>query len=77
MMHITEIDIPIDEDERESFLASYAVYLANQKARVLGFPRYYVKDGYLVEERNGKFKKLKRITKTNFMTESNLFYGGV
>ena len=41
MMHITEIDIPKDEDERESFLASYAVYLANQKARALGLPRYY------------------------------------
>lgn len=26
MMHIMEIDIPKDEDERESFLASYAVY---------------------------------------------------
>lgn len=63
MMHITEIDTPQDEDERESFLASYAVYLANQKARALGLPRYYLKDGYLVEERNGKIKKLKRITK--------------
>lgn len=41
MMHITEIAIPEDKDERESFLASYAVALAYQKARVLGLPRYY------------------------------------
>lgn len=63
MMHITEITIPEDTDERESFLASYAVALAHQKARALGLPRYYLKDGYLVEERNGKIKRLERITK--------------
>lgn len=36
---------------------------ANQRARAKGLPLYYVKDGYLVEERRGKFKKLARITR--------------
>ena len=53
-MRIDEIKIPQDPDERESFLASYAVELDHQKARALGLPRYYVKDGFLVEERNVK-----------------------
>ena len=62
-MRIDEIKIPQDPDEREYFLASYAVELDHQKARALGLPRYYVKDGFLVEERNGQLRKIKPITR--------------
>lgn len=68
-MKIDEIKIPQDPDERESFLASYAVELDHQKARALGFPRYYVKDGFLVEERNGQLRKIKPITR-NLINET-------
>ena len=53
-MRIDEIKIPQDPDERESFLASYAVELDHQKARALGLPRYYVKDGFLVMDLQSK-----------------------
>lgn len=57
------IELPDDQDGRDVFLAAYAVYLAHKKARERGLPMYYVKDGYLVEERDGHFKKLQKVTK--------------
>ena len=60
-MRIDEIKIPQDPDERESFLASYAVELDHQKPRDIRLPLYYVKDGFLVEERNGQRRKIKPI----------------
>ena len=62
-MYLNGIKLPKNRDERDIFLAAYAVARANQRARAKGLPLYYVKDGYLVEERRGKFKKLARITR--------------
>lgn len=66
-MYLNGIKLPKDRDERDTFLAAYAVALANQRARAKGLPLYYVKDGYLVEERRGKFKKLTRITRNELL----------
>lgn len=48
-------------DTIESVLAIKSVDLAHQEARALGLPRYYYEKGYLIEERNGKKKKLEQI----------------
>ena len=57
------IEIPDDQDGRDVFLAAYGVHLARKRAIEHGWPLYYVKDGYLVEERDGHFKKLQKVTK--------------
>ncbi|WP_297023841.1 hypothetical protein [uncultured Dialister sp.] len=50
-------------EKDESYLAAKAVDLSHQEARALGLPRYYVEDGFLIEERNGKKKQLKKISR--------------
>lgn len=45
-------------DNREAYLASLAVAMDHQKARALGLPRYYMEDGYLIEEKDGRKKRL-------------------
>lgn len=65
-MRLDKIKIPKDQDARDAILPVYAVELAKARARAQGLPLYYLKDGFLVEERCGKIKKLERITKNEF-----------
>ena len=48
-------------DTIESVLTVKSVNLAHQEERALGHPRYYYEKGYLIEERNGKKKRLNPI----------------
>lgn len=65
-MRLDKIKIPKDQDARDAILPVYAVELAKERARAQGLPLYYLKDGFLVEERCGKIKKLECITKNEF-----------
>lgn len=65
-MRLDKIKIPKDQDARDAILPVYAVELAKERARAQGLPLYYLKDGFLVEERRGKIKKLERITRNEF-----------
>lgn len=52
-----------DVMENEPYLARKAVDLAHQKAATLNVPHYYVEDGWLVEDKAGQKKLLKKITR--------------
>lgn len=52
-----------DVIESEPYLARKAVDLAHQKAAALEVPHYYVEDGWLVEDKAGKKKLIKKIVR--------------
>lgn len=66
-MRLDKIKIPKDQDARDAILPVHAVELAKERARAKGLPLYYMKDGFLVEERRGKIKKLMLIKRDQLL----------